>query len=200
MNVCIRRATVEDASAIRAIRQEPSARRYQPLREVSLEELAETLAERAALPLDPLFHGKAQWVIDADGEVAGWVSLDVTSREHGIGAVGYTVAERFRGRGFATSAVRDLMTVAFDPHRVDLDRLEAVAAVENVASQRVLTRAGFQAEGIARGLLVIAGNRVDHVRFGLLRSGLPTRATSHVTDLRDDARDQGGSAHRGGET
>ncbi|MDP9362932.1 MAG: GNAT family N-acetyltransferase, partial [Chloroflexota bacterium] len=51
----------------------------------------------------------------------------------------------------------------------DLGRLEAVAAVGNAASRRVLEKADFRAEGVARGLLVIGGKRVDHVRYGLLR-------------------------------
>ncbi|HYI25322.1 MAG TPA: GNAT family protein, partial [Thermomicrobiales bacterium] len=66
-------------------------------------------------------------------------------------------------------AMRQVIALAFDPNGLDLGRLEAVAAVDNLASRRVLAKAGFIEEGIARGLLVIGGERVDHVRFGLLR-------------------------------
>jgi ribosomal-protein-alanine N-acetyltransferase len=62
-----------------------------------------------------------------------------------------------------------VIALVFDPNGLDLDRLEAVAAVENLPSRRVLAKAGFVEEGVARGLLVTAGDRVDHVRFGLLR-------------------------------
>jgi ribosomal-protein-alanine N-acetyltransferase len=52
-------------------------------------------------------------------------------------------------------------------------RLEAIAAVDNHASRRVLQKAGFHEEGVAKHLLVINGIRVDHVRFGLVRENSP---------------------------
>ena len=42
-----------------------------------------------------------RWIVEADGEPVGWVTLEVESREHAIGSVGYTIGERFRGRGYA---------------------------------------------------------------------------------------------------
>jgi RimJ/RimL family protein N-acetyltransferase len=164
----LRRATAADAGWMSAIRQEPSASRYQPLRLYSIERLRAILAARESLPLDATLQGKVQWAVESGGVGAGWVSLDITSREHGIGALGYTIGEAFRGRGLATWAVRQVIALAFDPHGLDLQRLEAVASVDNLASRRVLAKAGFAEEGIARGLLVIGGDRVDHVRFGLL--------------------------------
>jgi ribosomal-protein-alanine N-acetyltransferase len=86
-----------------------------------------------------------------------------------VGDIGYTIGERHRGRGFATAAVRGVLEIAFAPDGVDLWRVEAVAAVENVASRRVLERAGLRYEGIARGYLVINGERVDHARYAVLR-------------------------------
>ena len=68
--------------------------------------------------------------------------------------------------------VAQVIPVAFDPAGLALERLEAVAAVENVASRRVLEKNGFRFEGIARGYLIIAGARVDHARYGLLRSDM----------------------------
>jgi RimJ/RimL family protein N-acetyltransferase len=51
-----------------------------------------------------------------------------------------------------------------------LERLQAVAAVENVASRKVLENAGFALEGIQRQLLIIHGERVDHAMYALLRT------------------------------
>ncbi len=165
----LRRATVEDAPRIPAWRAEPSASRYQPLHRHTLEELRDILAERAAHRLGPDLAGKVQWIVEAGGEPVGWFSLDVTSREHGIAAVGYTIAEAHRRRGYATAALRALLPLALSPADADLWRLEAVAAAENAASRRVLERTGFRYEGIARAYLVIAGRRVDHARYALLR-------------------------------
>ena len=152
------------------IRAEPSVRRYQPIHQHTVERMAAILLRRESTPLDRVLVGKAQWVIECEGQCAGWVSLDVTSREHGIASVGYSVSESFRGRGLATGAVREIIAFAFDRDGPALARLEATAAVQNAASRRVLTKAGFREEGIAAGLLVIDGVRVDHVRFGLVRT------------------------------
>ena len=108
-------------------------------------------------------------MIESNAIPAGWITLDITSREHGVASVGYTVAEEFRGLRVASRALALVIAAAFDAGELDLSRLEAVAAVENVASHRVLTRNGFRDERIAKGLLVINGVRVDHLRFGLLR-------------------------------
>ena len=167
--VHLRRATPADAELIQGWRTEPSATVHQPLRRLTLAELRQVLAERVARSLDARLDGEVQWVVEAGGEPVGWVTLTVTSREHAVGAVGYTIGERYRGRGYATAAVRALLPLALSPTGADLWRLEAVAAVDNTASRRVLEQAGFRFEGIARSYLVIGGERVDHARYALLR-------------------------------
>lgn len=168
--ITLRRATAADAERLHEIRSEASASVHQPLKPYGLNELREVLERRVSDRLDPDFAGKAQFAVKFEGATVGWVSLDVTSREHGVASVGYTIAEAARGRGIATAAVRQIIALAFDPTGPNLDRLEAVASFHNAGSQRVLEKAGFVREGIARGLLVIRGERVDHVRFGLLRT------------------------------
>ena len=171
-DLAVRRSRVEDAEAILAIRQHPITRRYQPMIPGTLADLRQALAERGALPVAPDTTGKLQWTIEVDGEVAGWVSVEITSREHHIASVGYALAPRFHRQGVMPRALARVILVAFDPAGLALERLEAVAAVENVASRRVLEKSSFQFEGIARGLLVIEGTRVDHARYGLLRSDM----------------------------
>jgi RimJ/RimL family protein N-acetyltransferase len=167
--VSLRRARPDDAELVLAWREEPSARRYQPLRHVSLAHLRDLLAERGGRPIGPELTGEVQWLIETPDGPVGWVTLTIESREHAIGSVGYTVGERFRGRGYAAAGLRALLPLAFDPTAADLWRLQAVAAVANLASRRVLARCGFTFEGIARAYLVIGGVRVDHARYALLR-------------------------------
>lgn len=177
--IALRRANELDADVLAAIREEPSAARYQPLRLYSVERLRSLLRQREALPLDRTLDAKVQWVILANDEAVGWITLDITSREHAIGSVGYTVRERDRGRGIARGALTKLVALAFDPDGLALERLEAVVATANVASQRVLEGSGFQREGTARGLLRIDGDRLDHERYGLLRDDWLMRQSGH---------------------
>lgn len=172
--VRITRARPCDAAFLHAVRAEPAAARFQPLRVYSEGRLRQLIERRAGAPLDQHLDGKVQWVILAGDHPAGWITLDVTSREHGVGAVGYTVSEAFHGRGIATSALLLIVDIAFAPDGVDLERLEAVAAVDNIASRRVLEKAGFAPEGTARGLLKIERLRVDHMRYALLRDDYDT--------------------------
>jgi RimJ/RimL family protein N-acetyltransferase len=169
-SVSLRRATVNDAKLILAWRNEPTTKRYQPILDRSLDDVHQLLSERAEVVLSPDVDGEMQWVIEADGVPVGWITLRVTSRLHGVGELGYTLGSEFHRRGYMSAAIRQLLPMAFDPVAgANLWRIEAIAAVQNVASRTVLERAGFQLEGVARASLIINGERVDHARYALLR-------------------------------
>jgi ribosomal-protein-alanine N-acetyltransferase len=90
---------------------------------------------------DALFHV----LVDENGDVVGRFNLyDVAD---GSAVVGYRLAERVSGRGVATAALRDLVRIAGAQY--GLRELRAVTSFENVASQRVLVKAGFIAVGPA---------------------------------------------------
>jgi RimJ/RimL family protein N-acetyltransferase len=96
------------------------------------------------------------------GEI-GLFQLDPT----GQAMIGYDLLPAFRGKGFATRAVRLLAGWAFGV--VGLARLIAGTAPQNVASQAVLERAGFRREGYQRARLPgPAGTRIDDVLYALL--------------------------------
>lgn len=82
-------------------------------------------------------------LVDEHGEVVGRFNLyDVID---GAAVVGYRVAERVAGRGVATAGLRDLCVIATD--ELGLRWLRAQTTDENLASQRVLTKAGFVVVG-----------------------------------------------------
>jgi len=103
-----------------------------------------------------------------DGEpIAGTLALSNVVRGHHESAnLGYWVAERVNGRGLATRAVGELIGVAFG--KLGLHRLEAGTLIDNLASQRVLEKNGFESIGLARGYLHIGGEWRDHMLFQLL--------------------------------
>jgi ribosomal-protein-alanine N-acetyltransferase len=78
-------------------------------------------------------------LVDEHGGVVGRFNLYELSG--GTAVVGYRVAEQVSGHGVATSGLRQLCRIA----REDLGLLTLTAATsnENVASQRVLRKAGF---------------------------------------------------------
>jgi RimJ/RimL family protein N-acetyltransferase len=170
--VTLRRSTVADAELIHAWRSEPSAVVYQPMILLPLNDVRTMLAERATVPLSPSAIGKIQWTVETPDGPAGWITLSFSAedRRHRKAAIGYLIGERFRGRGYGVAALGALLPIAFGRERLGMERLEAVAAVDNLASRRVLERNGFRLEGVLRGLLIINGVRVDHATYGLLKS------------------------------
>jgi RimJ/RimL family protein N-acetyltransferase len=67
----------------------------------------------------------------------------------------------------ATRAVRLLSGWALRELR--LPRVQLLADVDNVASQRVAEKAGFRREGVLRQALEIKGRRSDCVMYSLLQ-------------------------------
>ena len=166
----LRRATIADAERIVRWHGEPDMTDHMPMRLLTVEQMRAQLAARAEVVIGPMAVGTAEWVIEIDGESAGRIRLTVESRAHKIASLGYSLSGAHRGKGAMSTAVRLVTSLALDPTSFDIERVEAIASVENPASCRVLERSGFQFEGVRRGYLIIHGRRVDHASYSRLRS------------------------------
>jgi [ribosomal protein S5]-alanine N-acetyltransferase len=103
-----------------------------------------------------------------DGALMGAITLDNIRRGPAQSAnVGYWIGPDYARQGYMFEALRALMDHAYGP--LDLGRIEAACLPENVASRRLLERAGFAHEGLASAYLQIAGRWRDHVLYGHLR-------------------------------
>ena len=103
-------------------------------------------------------------VLGPGGTVAGRINLNnVVRGAFQSCSMGYWLGEEFTGRGLATAAAGELLAHAFDD--LGLHRVEAGTLVDNVASQKVLARNGFERFGLAPRYLRIAGRWQDHVLF-----------------------------------
>ena len=80
-----------------------------------------------------------------DGSVLGRFNL--YDFKDGTANLGYRVAQQVAGRGVATATVRELCRIAAARH--GLRTLRAATSHGNVASQKVLTKAGFVPVGPA---------------------------------------------------
>jgi ribosomal-protein-alanine N-acetyltransferase len=162
-----------------------AARAVRPLAVADAEELLTLrIANREFLaPFEPnrstehdTLAGVRAWIASGDGPrfailegdaIAGTISLSNVVRGAFQSAnVGYWVDRERNRRGLATAAVAAVVRQAFD--ELGLHRLEAGTLLDNVASQRVLEKNGFEQVGIARGYLHIGGEWRDHVLFQLL--------------------------------
>lgn len=84
-------------------------------------------------------------LVDDHGTVLGRFNL--VDLDDGSARLGYRVAEAAAGRGVATATVLELCRLAADRH--SLRRLRAATSDTNIASQRVLAKAGFVPVGPA---------------------------------------------------
>jgi [ribosomal protein S5]-alanine N-acetyltransferase len=81
-------------------------------------------------------------------------------------SLGYWIGAPYARQGYMTRGVRAVTWFVFDVLR--LHRLEAACLPANKASAALLTRTGFQYEGLARRYLKINGAWQDHWLFALL--------------------------------
>jgi RimJ/RimL family protein N-acetyltransferase len=107
----------------------------------------------------------------ADGSALGLIGLWLSGWEHGRAAVGYSVAPLARRAGLATDALRALVDFAWTIP--ELFRLEAYIEPFNTPSQRVVSRAGFEVEGLLRSHQTIGGTRRDLLLHSLIRPDRP---------------------------
>ncbi|XP_051118331.1 uncharacterized protein LOC127242711 [Andrographis paniculata] len=106
--------------------------------------------------------------ICVDGRSIGFVSVFPAEGDDRFKAdMGYAIAFEYWGRGIATAAVKMAVKMVFEDFPAIL-RLQAMAGIENTASQRVLEKAGFTKEGLLRQFVCIKGKVLDVVIYSFL--------------------------------
>jgi RimJ/RimL family protein N-acetyltransferase len=94
------------------------------------------------------------------------VGLNFVNRIYRMANLGYWVRTSATGRGIASRGTRLVARFAFE--QLNLQRIEIVAAVGNLASQRVAEKAGALREGVLRKRLVYQDEPKDAVMFSLI--------------------------------
>jgi ribosomal-protein-alanine N-acetyltransferase len=105
-----------------------------------------------------------------DDELVGTISLSCIERGAWQNCnVGYSVAQRCNGRGYATEAVGLAVDIAFSD--LALHRVQAAVMPRNARSARVLERNGFRREGRATRYLQLNGAWEDHDIYAVTNDG-----------------------------
>jgi ribosomal-protein-serine acetyltransferase len=135
----------------------------------SIEESREWIASHKEDGEKPNEHGFR--IGDArTGRYLGGVGLNQINDLHRAANLGYWVRTSAAGRGVATRATR--LAARFGFEQLGLIRIEIVAAVGNLASQRVAEKVGAVREGVLRNRLLINGAPHDAVLTSLVPEDL----------------------------
>lgn len=82
--------------------------------------------------------------------------------------LGYYIGESYWGKGFMTSAVKQICNYVFS--NTDIIRIFAEPFAHNIASCRVLEKAGFHFEGLLQSNAVKNGVILDMKMYALIKS------------------------------
>lgn len=175
---------IEGALLIRPYREEDASALYEAAREslpevsrwlpwchenYSIEESREFTSSRAVAAQGDEWYSFGIFEKDG-GRFLGGVGINFINRVHQMANLGYWVRTSAAGRGVATSATRAVARFGFE--QLGLRRIEIVAAVRNLPSQRVAEKAGGVREGVLRKRLLIHGEPHDAVLFSLIAEDL----------------------------
>jgi ribosomal-protein-alanine N-acetyltransferase len=169
-NISIRRFEPRDAPAVLdlRVRNREFFKPWEPIRDESAFQLGGVESElQISMSLWKRGDAFVFGVFTSPGEeLVGGVALRNIARGAWQNAtLGYWIDREHNGRGFATEAVTLAVSFAFD--EAGLHRVQAGTLLHNIASQRVLEKAGFRFEGISQRYLLINGNWEDHRMYAI---------------------------------
>lgn len=122
-------------------------------------ELFIEMASRSSIP--------NRFVIEKNGAYVGNIGIHPQDDIYRYTAeLGYFIGEEHWGQGIATIAVKLAVKHAFET--MELQRVFAGVFSHNPASARVLEKAGFDFECVARKALVKNGAMYDEIRYAIL--------------------------------
>jgi ribosomal-protein-alanine N-acetyltransferase len=110
-----------------------------------------------------------RWVVvrQSDDEPLGTCGFHRWNRQHRRAEIGYDLGPAFWGHGYMREAVRAMLVHGFGT--LNLHRIEAIVAVLNEPSARLLRSCGFQREAVLRDYYFRDGLFHDHQLFACLR-------------------------------
>jgi RimJ/RimL family protein N-acetyltransferase len=164
----LRRFRPTDAEALAAYRADPEVARYQSWSaDYPLDKARYAIASMAAA--DPAQPGWFQYAVELTAEKALIGDVGVNLHDNLRQAeIGYTLAKRRQGHGYATEAVRMVLEHLFKVQ--GLHRVSAQCDARNTPSARLLERTGFQREGLRRKHTWSKGEWTDDLLYGLLEA------------------------------
>jgi RimJ/RimL family protein N-acetyltransferase len=114
-------------------------------------------------------HQGIVFAIEQNGRFAGTIGLHGLQLTDHCAEVGYWVEKTHRGNGLCTAALQSLLD--FSLNILAFRRIEGMADFDNLASQRVMERAGMVRDALLRNRVTKPnGNQIDMVLFSIVKN------------------------------
>lgn len=102
-----------------------------------------------------------RFMIDAEGATVGSIVFGKIARENCTGELGFKIARAYQGKSYAHHAICAMLSFLFSEK--DMECVVTYHLASNLSSRRVIEKAGFRYEGVARSAVYRNGRRQDLV-------------------------------------
>jgi len=162
----LRPMTMADAESLHAIMSDAEVMAFWDVSEIEDIELTTSILNSQLGQMKA--RKSAYWAMERteDNTFVGCCDLSEIDRWHHRAEVGFIVAKRYWGDGYAQEAMAAVVDHA--AQSMKLRRLTARTHLGNIRSVRLLEKLGFRHEGLLRGYVDREGERRDCLLFGLL--------------------------------
>ncbi|MEQ4210352.1 GNAT family protein [Actinopolymorpha sp. B9G3] len=170
----LREWRLDDASAVFSYVSNPEVSAYVPWDTHS--DIEETKERLSALVASAKADGRSAYGLAAvtsapvgeGGRLVGEGRISVQDARHRRGDIGYVVNPDWWSKGLGTEIAGLLLDFGFGC--LGLHRIEATAHPDNIASQRVLEKAGMSYEGRIRDHMLVDGTWRDSLSYAILET------------------------------
>lgn len=118
---------------------------------------------------DPETKTHNRWVLvrKIDNQSIGTCGFHKWDKRYFRAEIGYDMVPQFWGQGYMKEALEVVLENGFQ--QMELNRIDALVAIENKRSLSLLKRLGFQQEGLLRDYFYLDGKFYDHFLLSLLK-------------------------------
>lgn len=99
-------------------------------------------------------------------DFVGLIAIKIGNPKYKIGEVWYKLNPSFWGKGYATEVLKEILRIGFE--ELNLHRIEAGCAIDNIGSIRVLEKSGMNKEGHKRKVLPLKSGWSDNYEYAIL--------------------------------
>ncbi len=165
----IRPFTLADAEEYFVLESDPELFKFEITAPKSREESDASLMNLLRSEISPEIQNWREWAIElkSEGKAIGFICMSYHDVRRRMLEVGFRVRKDYQGMGYGSEALRGVIEAIF--RDTETHRIFACTDGLNLASQRMMEKAGMQREAQLRENVLICEEYHDEVIYGVLR-------------------------------